>query len=115
MRKTFMAVLCAGVLAALGAGSALAGEVKGPPGTPGGGGFTPIEEGVAASNCAFNGLNDLIQGQSEFITQNFGTNIRYAREHGIDVLSLGFPGVGGNFGCNPTGTPPGLEGFSFPG
>lgn len=102
MRKTFAAVFAAVFAIAAGAGSALAGEVKGPPtGTPGQGGFTPIENGVAASNCAYNGLNDFIQGQTDAITQNYGTNIKL----GIDA---GFPGDSGFFGCNPAISPPGL-------
>jgi hypothetical protein len=92
MAKKFAAAACAVVIAALTAGSALAGEVKGPPG--GGGGATPIASGVAASECAFNGLNDFQQGQTERITQNYGTNIQL----GLDPAVFGFPGTG----CNPT-------------
>jgi hypothetical protein len=46
---------------------------------------------VAASVCSFNGLNDYEQGQTTYITQNYGTNIR------LNDFS-GFPGTG----CNPT-------------
>ena len=59
------------------------------PGTP-----TPIKDGVAASACAFNGLNDYVQGQTARITQNYGTNIKL----GLDPAIYGFPGTG----CNPT-------------
>jgi hypothetical protein len=92
MAKKFAAAAGAVVIAALTAGSALAGEVKGPPG--GGGGPTPIASGVAASGCAFNGLNDFQQGQTERITQNYGTNIQL----GLDPAIFGFPATG----CNPT-------------
>jgi hypothetical protein len=92
MAKKFAAAACAVGIAALTAGSALAGEVKGPPG--GGGGATPIASGAAASECAFNGLNDFQQGQTERITQNYGTNIQL----GLDPAVFGFPGTG----CNPT-------------
>jgi hypothetical protein len=56
------------------------------PGTP-----TPVQSGVAASECSFNGLNDFNQGQTDRITQNYGTN----KQLGLD---LGFPGTD----CNPT-------------
>jgi hypothetical protein len=92
MRRRLVAATCSVVLVALTASSALAGEVKGPPG--GGGGSTPIASGVAASACAFNGLNDFQQGQTDRITQNYGTNIQL----GLDPAIFGFPATG----CNPT-------------
>jgi hypothetical protein len=92
MAKTAAVAICTGLLAALSAGTAFAGEVKGPPG--GGGGPTPIASGVAASGCAFNGLNDFQQGQTDRITQNYGTNIQL----GLDPAIFGFPAIG----CNPT-------------
>jgi hypothetical protein len=93
MAKKFAAAASAVLIAALTAGSALAGEITGPPG--GGGSPTPIKSsGVAASACAFNGLNDFVQGQTDRITQNYGTNIQL----GLDPAIFGFPGTG----CNPT-------------
>jgi hypothetical protein len=93
MRKKFAAAAaCATLITVLTAGSALAGEVQGPPGAANQPGtYTPIENGVAASACAFNGLNDFEQGQTDRITQNYGTNIQLG-------LDLGFPGTD----CNPT-------------
>jgi hypothetical protein len=92
MRKKFAAAACAALITALTAGSALAGEVQGPPGAANQPGTpTPIATGVAASACAFNGLNDYDQGQKDRITQNYGTN----KQLGLD---LGFPGTD----CNPT-------------
>jgi hypothetical protein len=99
MRKMLAAVFAAMFVVAAGAGSAVAGEVKGPPG-PNHGGYTPIENGIAASGCSFNGLNDFEQGQTDRITQNYGTNIQL----GLDPAIFGFPGTG----CNPAVTPPGL-------
>ena len=92
MAKKFAAAAGAVVIAALTAGSALAGEITGPPG--GGGSPTPIKSGVAASACAFNGLNDFVEGHTERITQNYGTNIQL----GLDPAIFGFPGTD----CNPT-------------
>jgi hypothetical protein len=95
MRSKFVAAACAAVIAALGAGSALAGEVQGPPGADNQPGkATPIADGVAASECAFSGLNDYTQGHELRITQNYGTNIKL----GLDPAVFGFPGTG----CNPT-------------
>ena len=92
MRK-FAATACLVVATALTAGPALAGEVRGPPGDYQHA-YTPIENDVAASACSFNGLNDFEQGQTVYITQNYGTNIRL----GLDPSIYGFPGTG----CNPT-------------
>jgi hypothetical protein len=93
MRRKLAAMASATLIAALGAGAALAGEVTGPPGADNQPGTpTPIKtRGVAASACAFNGLNDFVQGQTDRITQNYGTNIQLG-------LDLGFPGTD----CNPT-------------
>ena len=62
MRKKFAALVCAAVFAGLGASTALAGEVIGPPGTVGEvGSGSGIETGAPAhsqSICSYNGLND---------------------------------------------------------
>jgi hypothetical protein len=96
MRSKFAATASAALIAVVGAGAALAGEVQGPPGAANQPGTpTPIKtRGVAASACAFNGLNDYVQGQTTYITQNYGTNIKL----GLDPAIYGFPGTG----CNPT-------------
>lgn len=75
MRNKFAAAICASVVAGLSASAALAGEVKGPPGTPGvansGSGLSTGAPAHANSICAYNGLNDMIptQGQIDFIVQ----------------------------------------------
>ncbi len=73
MRRTFAAVACAAALGALTSGSALAGEVAGPPGTPGVAGSATGKQTGAFSNansiCAFNGLNDMNQGPLDSIVQ----------------------------------------------
>ena len=75
MRKRLAAAVCAATVAALSAGAALAGEVTGPPGTPGvpfsGSGNPTGARTNANSICAFNGLNDMnpAQGQITFIVQ----------------------------------------------
>lgn len=75
MKSVFAALLCAVAVAALGATGAVAGEVKGPPGTINNTNFTPVHFHVAASVCSFNGLNDFTQGQTDFQVQNFGVGV----------------------------------------
>jgi hypothetical protein len=75
MPKKLAASLCAAVVAGLSAGAALAGEVKGPPGTSdvafSGSGEPTAARTHANSICAYNGLNDMnpAQGQIHFIVQ----------------------------------------------
>jgi hypothetical protein len=75
-KKQLLAVaVCAGALAGVGASGALAGEVTGPPGTPGVAGSNTGEDTGARENsnsiCSYNGLNDMNegQGQLDFIVQ----------------------------------------------
>jgi hypothetical protein len=69
MQRKFAAVICAAVVVGLSSGAALAGEVKGPPGTPDPTNPVPGTSGPTAapdhanSACAFSGLNDMIVGQ----------------------------------------------------
>ena len=73
-RSILAAALCAAALA-VGASAALAGEVAGPPGTPGvpfsGSGKSTGAPEHANSICAFNGLNDMnpSQGPIDSIVQ----------------------------------------------
>jgi hypothetical protein len=75
MRKKFGAAICAAALAGLTASAALAGEVQGPPGTPGvpfsGSGNRTGAPTHANSICAYNGLNDMNprQGPIDSIVQ----------------------------------------------
>jgi hypothetical protein len=97
MRKKLAAAICAAVLGALGAGAALAGEVKGPPGKPDPTNPTPGTSGRTAapdhanSACAYSGLNDLIvgQGPTDFIVQSPGQDVR------TGLTPPGVPGHGG--------------------
>jgi hypothetical protein len=81
-RPLLVTAACAIALTGAGAGSALAGEVKGPPGTPGvfGSGSEEDTHAPAHANsiCAFSGLNDFREknGQIEVITQSPGTELR---------------------------------------
>jgi hypothetical protein len=74
-RRFFAAALCAAVFAGGSVSAALAGEVAGPPGTPGvpfsGSGKSTGAPEHANSICAFNGLNDMNpdQGQIDSIVQ----------------------------------------------
>jgi len=75
MRTKLAVAACAAVIAALSAGTALAGEVQGPPGTPGvpGSGSGNRTGAPAHSNsiCSYNGLNDMnpAQGPIDVIVQ----------------------------------------------
>jgi hypothetical protein len=86
MSKKLIAAVCAAAVAGLSAGSAIAGEITGT------GKSTPIRSGVAASECAFSGLDD--PDADVFThTQSFG-----------QLVSMFGPGMGGVPGtaCNPT-------------
>jgi hypothetical protein len=95
-RKSLLAVAVCSL--GLSAAPAFAGEISGPPGTPGGAGSAGGEPTGAVLNaksgCAFNGLNDMVQGQLDLIVQNYGAN----KKLGLDPAIYGFPGTG----CNPT-------------
>jgi hypothetical protein len=85
MRKKLIAAVCAAAVAGLSTGSALAGEITG------NGKSTPIRSGVAASECAFSGLDD--PDADVFThTQSFGQLVSMFGPMG------GVPGVA----CNPT-------------
>ena len=95
MRRIFAAVVCAAAITGLGASAALAGEVKGPPGTPGVA-FSNAGEptgAVANSNsiCYSNGLNDMnpAQGQIEFIVQTPGNQAAFPGEAGHGTCAGG--------------------------
>jgi hypothetical protein len=67
MRKKFAAAICAAVFAGLSASAAVAGEVQGPPGSPGvagsGSGNRTGAPEHSNSICSYNGLNDMIPEQ----------------------------------------------------
>jgi hypothetical protein len=87
MRKLFASAACTAMVAALGASPALAGEITGK------GKSTPIRDGVAASECAFSGLDD--PDADEFThTQSWGQLVSMFGPMG------GVPGVA----CNPVRT-----------
>jgi hypothetical protein len=100
-KRTLASAICA--LAMLGAttGAAFAGEVKGPPGTPGEFGSGSEEDTQAPTHarsiCAFSGLNDFREenGQIEVITQSPGT------EHRLGHTPPGVPGMACNGHLNP--------------
>jgi len=98
MRSKHLAIAaCAVVFAVLGAAPALAGEMQGPPGTPGvpfsGSGNRTGAPAHAQSICAYNGLNDMNpdQGPINSIVQtphNQGT----PGEAGAGPKGSGVPG-----------------------
>jgi hypothetical protein len=103
--KPFAAAACAVAVAGAGAGAALAGEVTGPPGSPGNPG-TPLDTSTSNANsiCVFSGLNDFVNGPTDFIVQSFGQDVR-----------LGHPSPIGGI-TDPTVANPGdfCGGFSNP-
>jgi len=91
-KQQLFASVCALVLGGVSAGSALAGEVKGPPGTTDNENFTAAPA-HANSNCAYSGLNDFDSedpvGQIASIVQTAADAWKfYGLEHG-------FPGKDG--------------------
>jgi hypothetical protein len=103
MRKKplLAAAFCAAALASSGVGSAIAGEVKGPPGT-GPRTQAQVDEIATAapahsnSICSFSGLNDMIadQGPIDFHVQSPGQDVRNGGAPGI-------PGLACHGGSNP--------------
>ena len=77
-KSWFAAALCAAAMAGMGAGSALAGEVKGPPGTEYNTNETAAPE-HANSACAYSGLNDMdpAEGQIDSIVQTAADSWKY--------------------------------------
>jgi hypothetical protein len=101
MRKKFAAAACAAAITALSASTALAGEVKGPPGTAGvpdsGSGKATAAPAHANSICAFSGLNDMTVGEGpiDFIVQSPGQDVRTGE------TPPGIPGLACHGGSNP--------------
>jgi hypothetical protein len=97
MRKRIAAGICTAIVAALSASAALAGEVQGPPGTPGvpnsGSGNRTGAPANSNSICSYNGLNDMnpAQGQITFIVQT-PHNQGVPGEAGADAAGSGTPG-----------------------
>jgi hypothetical protein len=85
-RKFFAVAACTAAVLGVGAGAALAGEVKGPPGSaPVPGGNQNVTGGPAHANsaCVFNGLNDFDSRE--------GQNSFHVQAYGIDVAGKGDP------------------------
>jgi hypothetical protein len=97
MAQTRVRVVASLIVAVCGVGatSAVAGEVIGPPGTPNvpgsGSGIRTAAPEHANSACAFSGLNDMIEGQGpiDFIVQSPGQLVR------TGAAPPGIPGHGG--------------------
>jgi hypothetical protein len=86
LKRLLMVAACVALLAVGGVTAALAGEVKGPPGTPAStipGGNTNSTGGLEHANsiCAANGLNDF--------DSNEGQNVFHVQSYGIDVSGHG--------------------------
>ena len=75
-KKLLLIAVCA-VVAAVGANTALAGEVIGPPGA---GNVSP-KDVHSKSICAFSGLNDYIDGPVDFHVQSYGQDVKEGREN----------------------------------
>jgi hypothetical protein len=100
MRTFFATAVCAVAVAGASAGAAFAGEVIGPPGTPGviGSGSQTNTAAVTHANsiCAFSGLNDFRanNGPIDFHVQSPGQDVRNGGPPGI-------PGQACHGGSNP--------------
>jgi hypothetical protein len=75
IRRIGVAVATAGLVLSLSASLALAGEVIGPPGSVGHPG-THKDVTHANSICSFSGLNDYVNGPTDFHVQSFGQDVR---------------------------------------
>jgi hypothetical protein len=97
MRRVFASAVCAVAVAGLGAGAALAGEVQGPPGTPGvaysGSGNRTGAPAHSNSICSYNGLNDMDpnSGPIDNVLQTPHTQ-GHPGEAGADAAGSGTPG-----------------------
>lgn len=105
MHSRFAAALCAALFLSLGSGAALAGEVKGPPGTvdnpPPASQYNWSAVLHANSICVFSGLNDFNQGPTDNQTQTPADFPAGSAGHGLDGV---FP-IGCRGGSNPYNPP----------
>ena len=76
MKRLVVVAFCVAAVGSVGASSALGGEVKGPPGA---GNVTPKDVTHANSICSFSGLNDYVNGPTDFHVQSFGQDVRAGR------------------------------------
>ena len=94
-KRWIVGAICAVVIAGGGASAAFAGEVKGPPGTPGVAGSNAGEPTGAVTNsnsiCYSNGLNDMNLGQGpiDSITQTPGNQAAFPGEAGHGTCAGG--------------------------
>ncbi len=97
LRKAMLATaLGAATVMGVGASAAFAGEVTGPPGSIGNPG-TPKDMSHPNSICAFSGLNDFVNGPTDFHVQSFGQDVR---AHRADPKAFN-PGDACRGGSNP--------------
>ena len=76
MGKKRLVAACVAAAMGVGASAALAGEVTGPPGP---GNVTPKDMSHPNSICAFSGLNDYVNGPTDFHVQSFGQDVKAGR------------------------------------
>jgi hypothetical protein len=100
MRRKLAAAACTAAILAVVPSTAIAGEVKGPPGTPNvpnsGSGLPTAAPDHANSICAFSGLNDMTVGEGpiDFIVQSPGQDVR------TGATPPGIPGIACRGGSN---------------
>jgi hypothetical protein len=97
--KMLAAAVCAVAITGASASAAFAGEVTGPPGSVGNPG-TPKDMSHANSICAFSGLNDYVNGPTDFHVQSYGQDVRAGRADPTDKTQP-FPGNSCQGGSNP--------------
>jgi hypothetical protein len=77
-RRAFLVVAVCVAAMGVGPSAAHAGEVIGPPGSVANPG-TPKDVSHANSICVFSGLNDFVDGPTDFIVQSYGQDVREGR------------------------------------
>jgi hypothetical protein len=98
-----LAVSMAALVLSFSASVALGGEVIGPPGSIGHPG-TPKDTSHANSICSFSGLNDFVNGPTDFIVQSFGQDVRLGHPSPIGGIAdprVANPGDFCQGGSNP--------------
>jgi hypothetical protein len=96
-KSWFVAAVCTIAIAGPSAGAAFAGEVTGPPGSVG---HPGVQKDVTHANsiCSFSGLNDYVNGPTDFHVQSYGQDVRL---YGARPQDGGFPGDSCGPGSNP--------------
>ena len=99
--RLFAVAACAAAVMAVGASAAFAGEVKGPPGA---GNVRAKGVNPNASTCAYSGLNDFVNGQTDRQTQTPKDAAPGSAAHGWQPDPMNAPDFW--LACNKNFVPP---------